>query len=92
MPSKRQPRKKWLFNPTSQDEQVVEEERERLATLNPGVKITRADAIRSLFARVKALEVRKVDLEAYKAALEAEIAKRDFEYRGRREEDLQGAA
>ena len=88
MPNKRPPRKQWLFHPTSHDEQIVEEERERLAALNPGVKITRADVIRNFFARVKTLEARKAELEAA-------IAQNDFEYRGkmaRREEDFQGAA
>jgi len=88
MANKRPPRKQWLFHPTSHDEQIVEEERERLTALNPGVKITRADVIRNFFARVKALEARKAELEAAQA-------KDDFEYRGKvpgREEDFQGAA
>ncbi len=42
---------KWLFAPTVRDEQIVEQERERLASEWPGVRVTRTDAIRSLFLR-----------------------------------------
>ncbi len=38
------------------DEVIVEQERERLAGEWPGLKVTRADAIRSLFARATATE------------------------------------
>ncbi len=48
--------KKWLFAPTTRDEVIVEQERERLAGEWPGLKVTRADAIRSLFARATATE------------------------------------
>ena len=48
--------KKWLFAPTTRDEQIVEQERERLADEWPGLKVTRTDAIRSLFARGTATE------------------------------------
>ena len=40
---------KWLFAPTFRDEQIVEQERQRLVGEWPGVKVTRSDAIRSLF-------------------------------------------
>ena len=46
--------RKWLFNATEEDERMVEDERRRLAERNPGVKITRADAIRSMFTRATA--------------------------------------
>jgi len=50
-------RTKWLFTPSKADKQIVEQERQRLAALNPpGVTITRADVIRSLFARAAATE------------------------------------
>ena len=50
-------RTKWLFTPSETDMQMVEAERRRLAALNPpGVTITRADAMRSLFARATATE------------------------------------
>jgi hypothetical protein len=42
---------KWLFKPTASDVRMVEDERRRLTIQNPGVTITRADAMRSLFAR-----------------------------------------
>jgi len=71
-------RKKWLFTPNELDDLVVEEERERLETLNPGVKITRADAIRSLFARVRYLLARETELVA--------------ELAHHKTEELQGAA
>jgi len=48
--------KKWLFAPTTRDEQIVEQERERLAHEWAGLKVTRADAIRSLFARAPVTE------------------------------------
>ena len=45
-------RTKWLFTPSETDMRMVEAERRRLTELNPaGVTITRADAMRSLFAR-----------------------------------------
>ena len=46
---------KWLFAPTIRDEQIVEEERERLGSL--GAKVTRSDAIRSLFLRAREAEL-----------------------------------
>ena len=90
MPRKSPPRKKWLFNPTSSDEQIVAKERKRLsAWTGPGVKITRADAIRSLFARAQVLDA-VADLETElesrkKSVLHAGIASRKME-------ELQGAA
>ncbi len=52
---------KWLFAPTIRDKQFVELERERLGEARdcPSAKVTRSDAIRSLFLRA-----RKADLEA----------------------------
>ena len=60
-------RTKWLFTPNETDEQMVQQERERLS--RPGVTITRADAIRSLFHRGSL------------AHLEAEMASREMEER-----------
>ena len=45
---------KWLFKPTEDDVRMVHDERQRLEHRNPGVKITRADAMRSLFLRATA--------------------------------------
>ena len=64
---------KWLFAPTKRDARIVELERERLGA--PGAKVTRSDAIRSLFLRA---------LRAREAELDAELASRD----GRREAEL----
>ena len=48
--------KKWLFAPTTRDEQIVEQERQRLVGEWPGIKVTRSDAIRSLFLLATATE------------------------------------
>ena len=45
---------KWLFAPTFRDEELVEQERLRLTMDWPGIKVTRSDAIRSLFLRATA--------------------------------------
>ena len=81
MPNKRPPRKQWLFSPTIADEQIVEQERQRLTTwTGRGVTITRADAIRSLFARAQVLDSiaeLEAELESRKeSALLAEITSR----------------
>jgi len=81
MPNKRPPRKQWLFSPTITDEQIVEQERQRLTTwTGRGVTITRADAIRSLFARAQVLDSiaeLEAELESRKeSVLLAEITSR----------------
>jgi len=78
MPSKKQPRKKWLFNPTSLDEQMVGTERRYLAAMAPGVTITRADAIRSLFTRASEI-MRAREADRHEADLLVQLASRKGE-------------
>ena len=65
-------RVKWLFCPTKADEQIIDNERQRLVARSPGVTFTRADVIRSLFVRA----------EAYQRAMEADRAKEDVAFQG----------
>ena len=44
-------RTKWLFVPTKNDAEIVEAERQRLQDAYPWLKVTRSDAMRSLFNR-----------------------------------------
>ena len=44
-------RTKWLFVPTQEDTEIVEAERQRLQDDYPWLKVTRSDAMRSLFNR-----------------------------------------
>ena len=55
--------RKWLFAPTTRDERIVEQERRRMAEEWPGIKVTRSDAIRSLFLRATATEPGKRNTE-----------------------------
>lgn len=78
MANKRPPRKQWLFHPTSLDEQMVDAERRYLAAVAPGVTITRADAIRSLFARATGI-MRAREADRHEADLLVQLASRKGE-------------
>ena len=73
---------KWLFAPTTRDEQIVEMERERLMLEWAGVRVTRADAIRSLFLRAAEIDrrEREAELEALPGAqIGSMVASRESE-------------
>ncbi len=73
---------KWLFAPTTRDEQIVEMERQRLMLEWAGVRVTRADAIRSLFLRAAEIDrrEREAELEALPGAqIGSMVASRELE-------------
>jgi len=67
-------RTKWLFTPNSTDIEMVAAELRYLAAIAPGVPITRADAIRSLFARASEIMRAKEEDYRHEADLLAQLA------------------
>jgi len=72
------PRTKWLFTPNSTDIEMVAAELRYLAAIAPGVPITRADAIRSLFARASEI-MRAKEADRHEADLLVQLASRKGE-------------
>ena len=65
-------RTKWLFTPNSTDIEMVAAELRYLAAIAPGVPITRAAAIRSLFTRASEI-MRAKEADRHKADLLAQL-------------------
>ena len=75
---------KWLFAPTIRDKHLVELERDRLGSIRdcPSAKVTRSDAIRSLFLRAAEIDrrEREAELEALPGAqIGSMVASRELE-------------